>query len=636
MQQIIHRSIIGSLITALALPTAAAVAGEQAANREPSYPIGQYLNIRGAAGGTFTPDSRAIIFSTNITGIAQLWRVSRTGGWPEQLTFFGDAVRGASRSPRGDWFLFGKDNGGDERQQLYLMRSDGSQLMALTQNPKVIHSFGAWSWDGKQLSYASNERNTAFFDVHVMDRATRQARRVVTHDGNNYPLAWARTGQSLVFTRVDTPSNQNLYWLDLTSGKERLLTPHQGNANYESVAFGQDGLLYLITDQDREYASLATLDPRNGNLRYLTPDTVEVESLELDKKGSKLAYLLNRDGYSELYLKPIGTSGSKRIKGLPSGVLSNLDWSPDSRYLLFTFSGPAHNSDIWQLDLAAETCQQVTRSTLAGIPRTSFAFPQLVRYRSFDNREIPAFVYLPKGAANNARLPVVVFIHGGPEGQERPDFASSFQYYLSRGYAIFAPNIRGSIGYGKSYTHLDDGRKRRDAIRDVEYAARYLKNSGYVDPTKIAIMGGSYGGYMTLAALTMLPDLWAAGVDSVGMSNLVSFLENTGPWRRALREAEYGSLTHDRDFLGTISPLNQVDKISAPLLVIQGANDPRVPKSEADSIVQALRDRGHPVEYLLFEDEGHGVAKLANRIKSFTATAEFLDKYVKHRAISVK
>ncbi|MDB5101510.1 MAG: peptidase prolyl oligopeptidase active site domain protein [Cyanobacteria bacterium RYN_339] len=596
----------------------------------PTYPIQQYLQVRSASAGTFTPDGRGIVFSTNITGVSQLWRVPSEGGWPEQLTFYDDSVRWASRAPRGNWLLFGKDHGGDERAQLYLLSPDGTRTVALTNDPKTIHTFGGWSPDGKRICYASNARNSAFFDLYVMDVASHKATRVLQQDGTNYAAGFSPDGRSIVFSRVDTPSNQNLYLLDLASKQSRLLTPHKGDANYNNVTFGRDGRLYMATDEGREFSGLASLDVRGGKLAYQMGDAGDVEGLAFDERRERLAFLTNEEGYSALWLKPLHGK-ARRLGNVPQGVMADLDWAPDGQSLSVTFTGPANPYDVWRYDLASSRFSQVTHSSLAGIDPKSFVSPTLVKYPSFDGRQIPAFWYAPKGAKPGAKLPTIVFVHGGPESQERPDFASSFQYYLNRGYALMALNIRGSIGYGKTFTHLDDVRKRMDAIADVDYATRWLKSTGWAAPNKLAVMGGSYGGYMTLACVTMLPDLWAAGVDTVGMSNLVSFLQNTGPWRRPLREAEYGSLTKDRDFLASVSPINHVSKIKAPLMVIQGANDPRVPKTEADQITATLKARKHPVEYLLFDDEGHGVAKLKNRIVSFTKTAEFLDKYVKDR-----
>lgn len=625
--------LAAALALAVATPALAHLPGQASARAlaPAAYPIQQYLQIRGASGGTYTPDGQEVVFSTNITGISQLWKLPRAGGWPQQLTFYDDTVRFVSRPPAGKRLLFGKDSGGDERVQLYATNPDGTGTVALTNDKQAIHSFGCWSPNGKAIAYASNARNQAYFDLYVMDLQTRKARRVLTHDGTNYVAAWSPDGRSLIFDRVDTPSNGNLWALDLKSGQTRLLTPHTGNATYSPAGFGRDGQLYLTSDQGREFAGLAAMNPTTGKLRYLTPDRADVEGVALDDSHTRLAWLVNRDGYSEAWTSGLAARGATKLPGLPKGVLGGLDWRPDGRALALTFSGPADNSDVWTYDLATRRPAKLTQSALAGIPRSSFVSPSLVSYKSFDGRQIPAFWYAPKGAKQNGSLPTIVYVHGGPESQERPDFASSFQYYLSRGYGLLALNIRGSIGYGRAFTHLDDVRKRKDAIKDVAHAVKWLRASGWADPQKHVVMGGSYGGYMTLACLTMLPDLWAAGVDTVGMSNLETFLENTGPWRRPLREAEYGSLATDRDFLREVSPIHHVAKIKAPLMVIQGANDPRVPKTEADQMVAILRERNHPVEYLLFADEGHGIAKLSNRIKSFTATAAFLDRYVKQK-----
>jgi len=308
------------------------------------------------------------------------------------------------------------------------------------------------------------------------------------------------------------------------------------------------------------------------------------------------------------------------------GVVGRLTFSETGEKLAFVFSGPRYNTDIWVWELEKERLTQVTHSSTAGIPQESFTEPQLVRYTSFDGRKIPAFLYLPR---KTGRFPVIVHIHGGPEAQERVWFDPIFQYFLNRGYAVFAPNVRGSTGYGKAYTHLDDVELREDSVKDIVYGVEYLKTIAQVNPEKIAVMGGSYGGYMVLAALTKYPNLWTAGVDIVGISNFKTFLKNTGAYRRKWRIAEYGDPQRDSELLERISPINHVDKIKAPLMVIQGANDPRVPQSEAEQIVQAIKERNGVVEYLLFPDEGHGISKLPNRIKAYTAIVDFLDRHLK-------
>ena len=318
-----------------------------------------------------------------------------------------------------------------------------------------------------------------------------------------------------------------------------------------------------------------------------------------------------------------------------------MSFNKDQTKLAFSFSSANRNSDIWIYDLAKKELRQLTTSDRAGIRPETFIEPRLIHYKTFDKRDISAWYYEPrrqrsftlsmdKGLAVKPQAgPVIVYVHGGPESQERPGFSAVFQYYLSHGYAILAPNVRGSTGYGKAFSHLDDVRKREDSVKDLAYAVDWLKAAGVADPKRIAVMGGSYGGYMTLAAITLYPDLWAAAVDTVGIASFETFLQRTSGYRRRQREVEYGSLDKDIDFLRSVSPIAKVDRIKAPLFVIQGKNDPRVPYTEAEQIVAALRKRNAVVEYKLYDDEGHGVSKLKNRLELYPLVADFLDRYMK-------
>jgi dipeptidyl aminopeptidase/acylaminoacyl peptidase len=335
------------------------------------------------------------------------------------------------------------------------------------------------------------------------------------------------------------------------------------------------------------------------------------------------------DGYSKLTIKEFNSGKVLTSPKLPPGIIDVSDISPNGDKILLSYTSPCHNGDIWLYKPYTNELTQVTHSSREGIPQDSFVEPKLIRYETFDGRDIPAFFYLPHGTKKTGETPVIVNIHGGPEAQALPTFSSVFQYFIHRGFALFIPNVRGSTGYGKKYSHLDDVRLRMNSVKDIAYGVEWLKSSGYIDSQKISVMGGSYGGFMTLASLTTYPDLWAAGVDLVGIANFLTFLKNTAAYRRHLRISEYGDPEKDADFLREISPINHIDKIKAPLLVIQGANDPRVPKSEADQIVEAIRKRNGIVEYLLFDDEGHGLAKLENRITAYTTIADFLDKYLK-------
>ena len=365
---------------------------------------------------------------------------------------------------------------------------------------------------------------------------------------------------------------------------------------------------------------LARLDLSTLEITYLTPDDWDVEDLDLSRDGRYLLANRNVEGYSDVMLLS-GEGRRMPDPEIPEGIVGGFEFSPDSRRLAFTLVGPTRNPDVWVLDLPDGDVRQLTRSSTAGIPRSTFRRPHLVRYPTFDGREIPALFYEPE----DEKAPVVVNVHGGPESQSRPAFAPVTQYLLHRGYAVFFPNVRGSTGYGKAYTHLDDVELRMDSVRDLAHAAFWLREKGY---ERIAVMGGSYGGFMVLAALTEYPELWSAGVDIVGIANLVTFLENTGSYRRALREAEYGSLENDRDFLESISPIHKAHRIRAPLMVVHGKNDPRVPVGEAEQIVEKVRENGGTVEYLLYEDEGHGLAKLKNRLDAYPKIAAFLDEHL--------
>lgn len=573
----------------------------------------RYLNVRSCSGAA-PLQAEGTAFLTNITGVNQLWRVEGPGLWATQLTFGDDRVAGLEASPDGRWLLFERDHGGDEHTQLYLMPARGGMPTALTTNPKAICKFGDFSPDGKQIAYVTTERNGTDFDAVVMDLESRARRTVYSQGGSAEVACFSPDGQHLILLKALSNVDADLYRVDLADGRVTLLTAHQGPVSFGSVRWGADRSLYLATDFQRQFSSLARMDAFQGlpSLEFLEPDREDVDSLALAPDGRTLAVAHNHEGYSRLDLdgQPVDLSG---------GVIENLVFSSDQSRLLANFSSPVEPSGVVSVDVASRQVTRVTRPDLAGIDPASFVQPTLIRYPTFDGREIPAFYWAPPGVE---RPPAIVSVHGGPESQTRAYFSGLTQYFVSRGYAVLAPNVRGSTGYGKDYTHLDDVRLRMDSVKDLEYANRWLSERA----GKIAVLGGSYGGYMVLAAVTFQPDRWAAGVDIVGISNFISFLNNTGSYRRALRVAEYGDPVQDADFLKQVSPFYHVDRIKAPMLIIQGANDPRVPKSESDQMVARLRAGKLPVEYLLYADEGHGLARLANRTDAYTKVVRFLDR----------
>lgn len=620
------------LATAVGLTSAATLARfgvpkVRAAVPAPVVAPEAFLQIRGAYGASFSPDGRWLVYLSNESGTDQVWMLDVQTGRTEQRVFGPERVTSARYAPDGQAVIFGSDIGGNERTQFYWLDLERGDVRPLTDRPDAIHDWGGWSPDDRSFAFASNRRDPAFFDVYVQQIPGGQPELVLQHDGLNYPRLWTRDGRALIISRPTSPSTNDLFLLDLASGGLRQLSSHQGLARYESIERTRDGRrLYLVTDQDRDRAALAEMDLRSGGLNILAESEWEVEECELGASGRLLAWTSNQDGLSALHVRDVATGMDLRLPPLPSGVISRMSWQPRARRLAFTSSSFDQPSDIWLLDLESQEARRLTESSRNDVSPSSFVSPELVRFPSFDGLEVPAYLYLPHGQVINEPQPMLIAIHGGPYLQERPDFSPVFQYLNQRGYAVFAPNVRGSAGYGKHYAGLDDGHRRPEAVADLEAGWRWLVDSGLAAPDRIAIMGESYGGFMVMAALASYPDLWAAGVCLRGFANFGSYLESTSPYRRTLREAEYGRLADDAELLRSISPFHRLDRIRAPLMVVHGANDPRVHVSEAEQTVEALRARGAPVEYLRFENEGHGLARLENRLLAYSSIADFLDR----------
>jgi len=600
--------------------------------RESVYDLERYLNVRSAYGASMGPDGR-LAFLLNATGVGQIWTLDEPGAWPEQRTFYDEPVGFVSYSPTRPELVFGMDEGGNERTQLYRLDDDGA-ITELTAMPDAKHRWGGWGPDGDRFAFASNRRDEAVFDVYVQSRDATGDDAELVYEGDGWftVSGVSPQGDKLAISEAHSSFDQDVYVLDIDSGERSHLTPHDGNVRYSSVSWGPEGdALYLVTDAESDTLELARLS-LDGDL-----DTVRdggqwnIDGVSIDQPSGRLAYSRNVDGYNEITVGAF--DGATSIEefptpDLPGGLAGGVAWGPDADRFAISVTGRTVNTNVFVVETATGDATQWTRAATAGIPRETFVEPEVVRFESFDGREIPALFSLPPAADANGDTPVIVDIHGGPESQRRPSFAGLTQYFLSRGYAVLEPNVRGSTGYGKAYTHLDDVEKRMDSVRDLRAGVGWLHDHPAVDPERIVAMGGSYGGFMVLAALTEYPDLWAAGVDVVGIANFVTFLENTGEWRRELREAEYGSLDDDRAFLETISPINKADRIAAPLFVLHGANDPRVPVGEAEQIAAEVESHGVPVEMKIFDDEGHGISKRENRIEAYTRVVDFLDDHV--------
>jgi dipeptidyl aminopeptidase/acylaminoacyl peptidase len=595
-----------------------------------SFGIDRYLNVRSAYGASLSTHGLAFLMDT--TGVPQVWTLDSPGSWPEQRTFSDERVTFVTWSPERPELAFGMDEGGNERAQLFRLDAESGEIHPLTDVPEAKHRWGGFSPDGERVAFASNRRDESVFDVYVQGREERgdEAELVAEGDGWLSLAGWSPDGGRLLVHEAHASFDHDLHVLDLESGEMTHLTPHEGAVRYSSPEWAPDGeAVYLVTDEGSDTLYLARLG--------LDGDLVVVESggewnvggVALDEESGTLAYSRNVDGYTDLTVGRL--LGERKIEefptpDLPGGVAGGVSFDDDGERFSITVTGASANPNVYVVEAATGRAERWTRAPTAGIPEERFRDADLVRFESFDGLSVPAFFSLPDDATEG-ETPVIVDIHGGPESQRRPSFSAVKQYFLDRGYAYFEPNVRGSSGYGREYTHLDDVEKRMDSVRDIRAGVEWLHDHPAVDPDRIAVMGGSYGGFMVLASMTEYPDLFAAGVDIVGIANFVTFLENTGDWRRALREAEYGSLADDREFLEEISPINRIESIAAPLFVLHGANDPRVPVGEAEQIAEEAA-KHVPVRTLIFEDEGHGFTKLENRIKAYSAIAEFLDEHV--------
>ncbi|WP_435119173.1 S9 family peptidase [Halolamina sp. C58] len=607
-----------------------------------TYSITRYLGIDSTDTPTFTADD-TLAYLADTTGTPQVYRLDEPDSYPERLTAHDERVSFVDASPTRAELMFGMDEGSNERDQLYRYDLDTGEEHQLTNDPEAKHLWGGWGPEGDRFAFAANRRQGDTFDVYVQRRDAGSANLVWEGPGGFVGVAaWHPDGDALVLQESNSSADQVLYWLDIEGGDAERLTDATEEARYHHVAFGPDGDLYTITDYGAETAYVGRIDPEErGDLGVDSVETVEpgheewnVDSLQIDAESGRVAYTLNVDGYSETYLGALAADGSEIVDttqpDLPEGVVAGVELGPDGQRAAIEFSADDHPHSVYVADGGSGETERWTTPGTLGIPEERFLRSETIRYETFDGREIPAYWTLPEGVeedGSDGQVPVMVDIHGGPEHQRRPWFYPTKQYFLNQGYAVLEPNVRGSSGYGKAYTHLDDQEKRLDSVQDIEYAVNWLERQPAADTDRLIAYGRSYGGFMVLSAITQYPDLWAAAVDFVGIADFETFLENTGEWRRDHRAAEYGSLD-DPELLERISPIHDVDEIQCPLFIQHGANDPRVPVSEAEQIAEAVEARGIPVETCIFEDEGHHTTDRENLIEEFERISAFLAEHV--------
>lgn len=596
--------------------------------------IETFMQIGFAGSPQMVQDESALLFTSNASGVSQIYRLELRNRWPYQLTVFPEGVDFYSLSPRGDYLIAGVDLGGNENAQLWLVDAKTGQSEALTASEDVRHGSAAWTNDGQSIVFRSNEENGTDFYIYKMDLKTRTKKRLVEMAGWNTPGDISNDDRWMIFAHWDSNANNDLYLVDLNNGRTTHITPHEGEAVYVGAQFAEDNQsVYLATNNNEDgLTRLAELNLGSKKVNYVDPENPwEILSVGISPDRSKLAWTTNEDGYARMKIKDLKSGRS--IPAPPTnGQVGGFMFVGESS-IVFSFSSATSTSDIWQWDWQRPVLEKLTHSTYAGVDPALFAEPELVRYKSFDGLEVPAFLYLPSDYQAGKPIPFVVHMHGGPESQFRPGFIRHFQYLMLNGYGILAPNVRGSTGYGKAYMDMDNYKKRLDSVKDMRAGVDFLLEEGYTAEGMVAVKGGSYGGYMTMAGITEYPSLFSAAINSVGITNFRTFLENTESYRRALREAEYGPLS-DPEFLESVSPLNKAHLIETPLLVVHGENDPRVPVGEARQIATAIEEKGGVVETLIFADEGHGVSKRKNSLILYRKMVEFLDQQLKPKADS--
>jgi dipeptidyl aminopeptidase/acylaminoacyl peptidase len=603
--------------------------------------VGRYSEFRSADFTSWRPNKREMLITTRFADTAQVHQVKFPGGARTQLTFFPDRIAGAEYQPgSGDSLLFVKDIGGGEFFQLYRYDFSTGDITLLTDG-KSRNISPRWSYQGDRVAYGSTKRTGNDVDIWVVRASDPgSAHMVAQMEGGGWEVSdWSPDGKQLLATNSVSAAESYVWLIDIAAGKKDLLTPKTGSEKtgpetvaYSNAHFGKDGKgIYFTSDQDSEFERLVFMDLSSHKTTVLTPDLKwDVDEFDLSKDGRWIAFEANEDGISVLHVLDISTRKEVPVPRLPVGVLYGISWRDHSRELAFNLSTASQDYDAYSLDMATSKLERWTFSETGGLNTSGFAQPKLFHWKSWDDRSISAFLYKPPAKFAGKR-PVIIDIHGGPEGQVRPDFLGRDNYYLNElGIAIIYPNVRGSTGYGKTFQKLDNGLLREGSYKDINSLLDWIQTQPDLDAGKVMITGGSYGGFMTLAVATNYNDRICCSVDVVGPSNLVTFLEHTSGYRQDLRRVEYGDERDPktREFLESIAPANKAKNISKPMFVIAGQNDPRVPASESAQMVQVVRKNGTPVWWLLGKDEGHGFAKKKNRDYQFYATVMFVKEYL--------
>jgi len=636
-------AIMSTIAFPQTLPLPQAITDPKQLTSKPNAQVERTLTIeklymtRAVGDTTWSPDGRTIAFISNMSGRNNVWLVPADGGWPTQLTVSDQRQSSPAWSPDGKWIAYESDYDGDEQWDIFLVSPKTGQVVNLTNTREIAEQSPVWSPDGRYLAYLVKPKTSSTHEIDVYDTLMREVKHLTTgtpKDRGNYGQVWSKDGKWIAYTQTQAKgTDSNIFVADVGTGKITLLTEHRGENLYTVNDFSPDGTHLLITSNaGNGYENVGLLDVASRKVEWLTRDKWEISAGNFSPDGKTVTWTANVDGNTDIFLHQRAT-GKTTSLSLPKGVNylggSQSAFSRDGTKLLYYHNGPSAPSDVWVYSMATGKSQQVTHSLMAGVRSEDMVEPYLVHYPSRDGKwTISAFVYVPYNAPRNGQHAAIVYVHGGPTSQTHNSFNRFIQYVVNKGYFVIAPNYRGSTGYGKEFQNANLFDMGGGDLQDVLAAADWMKQTGYPDPKKLILMGGSYGGYMTMMGVTKAPDVWAAGVPIVPFVNWFTEIQNEDPVLQQSDLATMGDPEKNKALYEDRSPINFIDQVKAPLLLLAGGHDPRCPKSETQQVVDAIKKRGGVIESKVYENEGHGFAKVENQIDAYKRVADFLQAHV--------
>jgi len=638
MSTVVTETVAQTLPVPQAVTDLKKIASKPNAQVEPrSLTIEKLFMTRQIGRASWSPDGKSIAFISNMSGRNNLWIVPSDGGFPVQLTVSDQRQTAPAWSPDGKWIAYQSDYDGDEQWDIFLVSPKTGKVVNLTQTREIAELNPTWSPDGRYLAYEVKPKTSAAYEIDVYDMVMREVKHITTNtpqDKRNSNPIWSKDGKYIVYTQEQAKgTDSNIFIADLATGQNTVLTPHEGEQLYYANDISPDGKRVLVTSNAANgYENVGLLDAATKKLVWITKDKWEIRGGEFSPDGKRLTFSANVDGNEDIYLHDLATGKSTALaiaKGVNEPVGGHSAFSGDGSRLLYMHNGATAPSDLWVYHVASGKSQQITHSLIAGVRSEDMVEPYLVHYPSRDGKwTISAFLYVPFNMARNGQNAAIVYIHGGPTSQSMNSFNRFVQFAANQGYMVLAPNYRGSTGYGKEFQQANLFDMGGGDLQDVLAGVDWIKQTGHLDPKKIAVMGGSYGGYLSMMAVTKAPEVWAAGVPIVPFVNWFTEIENEDPELQQSDLATMGDPVKNKALYEERSPINFIDQIKAPLLLLAGGHDPRCPKSETQQVVDAIRKRGGTVDSKIYENEGHGFARVENQIDAYKRVADFLLAHV--------